>query len=79
MARKRAQSDTHEDDGFVVDDEAGVKSANKSKRVKTGTAGNAMKEREGKSSVSTDMQKDEDGNEYWEVGLRKTMAHGMRN
>lgn len=79
MGRKRAQSETHEDDGFVVDDEARGKSASKSKRVKTGTSGNAMKEREGKSLVSTGMKKDEDGNEYWEVGASKTTAHGIRS
>lgn len=79
MASKRAQSETHEDDGFVVDDEAGAKSANKSKRVKTGTSGNVTEEREGKSLVSAGMHRDEDGNEYWEVGASKTTAHGIRS
>lgn len=46
------------DGGFVED-------APKSKKRRS--AGNELKSTEGKSTVNTDMQKDQEGNEYWEV------------
>lgn len=47
------------DDGFVED----VPQGKKRKSV-----GNEMKQQAGKATVSTEMQNDDDGNEYWEVG-----------
>lgn len=58
--RKRAaREETYgSDDGFVED-------APKSKRSKT--AGNELKRRDGKATVSEGLQHDDEGNEYWEV------------
>lgn len=50
--------DYESDNGFVED-------APKSK--KAGSLGNESKRAEGKKPVSTQVQKDDDGNEYWEV------------
>jgi len=49
----------YESDGGFVDD------APKTKKAKSG--GNELKKTEGKATVSTEMQTDDEGNEYWEV------------
>ncbi|KAH9845821.1 Transcriptional Coactivator p15 (PC4) [Teratosphaeria destructans] len=67
---KRAQ-DYESDGGFVED-------APKNKKPKNG--GNQLKKSEGKTRVSTQMQKDEDGNEFWEVSMhRRAESQGITN
>ncbi|GAB7365803.1 hypothetical protein MBLNU230_g7136t1 [Neophaeotheca triangularis] len=60
-SRKRAaETETYEsDNGFIED-------APKSKKSKQ-SAGNAVKDKDGKTKISTEMQKDDDGSVYWEV------------
>lgn len=54
VSRKRAAAEQYDsDDGFVED-------APKSKKSKSGSA---------KASGNLEMQKDSDGNPYWEVGI----------
>lgn len=50
------RQDYESDDGFVED-------APKSKKARSG--GNELKKIEGKAQVSTEMQKDDEGSEYW--------------
>ncbi|KAF2770444.1 hypothetical protein EJ03DRAFT_350516 [Teratosphaeria nubilosa] len=61
---KRAQ-DYESDGGFVED-------APKNKKPKSG--GNQLKMSEGKTQVSTQMQKDEDGNEFWELSRTRRIG-----
>ena len=51
----------YESEGGFVED------APKNKKVKSG--GNELKKAEGKATVNTGMQQDDDGNEYWEVSF----------
>ena len=67
MAGKRGRLESNDDDGFVVDDPNADAPQSNRKKAKNGNSGNVIKRSEGKSEVSTSMQKDEDGNEYWEV------------
>lgn len=61
LSRKRAvEEETYESDGGFVED------APKSKRTKN-TAANELKQKDGKATVSTATQKDDEGNSYWEV------------
>lgn len=53
-SRKRAAAEDYDSDGGFVED------APKTKKNKSGTA---------KASVNYEMQKDTDGNQYWEVGV----------
>ncbi|KAK5124384.1 hypothetical protein LTR85_001601 [Meristemomyces frigidus] len=66
---KRAR-DYESDNGFVED-------APKSK--KGGSGGNELKRAEGKKPVSTEMGKDDDGNEYWEIsGKRRVQISSFK-
>ncbi|KAK4548855.1 hypothetical protein LTR36_008628 [Oleoguttula mirabilis] len=66
---KRAR-DYESDNGFVED-------APRSK--KGGSGGNELKRTEGKKPVSTEMGKDDDGNEYWEIsGKRRVQVSSFK-
>ncbi|TKA77311.1 hypothetical protein B0A49_03280 [Cryomyces minteri] len=70
IARKRAASPAEEydnDGGFVVDEEHDASRSAKRSRTAQGSAGNDVKKREGKAEVTTGMQKDESGCEFWEI------------
>ncbi|KAK5128197.1 hypothetical protein LTR16_002603 [Cryomyces antarcticus] len=70
IARKRAASPAEEydnDGGFVVDEDNDAPRSAKRSRTAQSSAGNEVKKREDKAEVTTGMQKDESGCEFWEI------------
>lgn len=70
--RKRAADDIvdYDSDGGFVED-----ASKSSKRTKS--AGNELKKQDGVATVNTEMQHDDDGNEYWEVRIGRIQVQIM--